>query len=51
MGNEDDDGCVVNDVHSRLNPTRVSGIVRPRDVDELRDAVMTAAERGMRVCI
>src|SRR5688500_1271616 len=37
---------IVNDVHSRLNPTRVAGVVRPRDVDELRDAVRSAAERG-----
>ena len=41
----------MNDVHSRLNATRVAGIVLPRDVDELRGAVMTAAEGGMRVCI
>ena len=36
---------VVNDVHSRLNPTAVAGIARPRDVDELVQTVRFAADR------
>jgi len=40
----------VNDVHSRLNTTRVAEIVRPRDIDELRVAVLDAAGRDLPVC-
>src|SRR5258706_8303365 len=42
---------IVNDVHSRLNPTRVIGIVRPRDITELQAAVRDAAVKGVRVSI
>lgn len=41
----------VNDVHSRLNATTVAGILRPRDTDELRAAVRSAADRGLPVAI
>lgn len=34
---------LVNDVHSRLNPTSVADIARPRSLDELQDAVRSAA--------
>lgn len=44
-------GEVVNDVHSRLNATRVAEIIRPRDADELRAAVRRAADRGVAVSI
>src|SRR5438067_8952335 len=40
-----DDSPLVNDVHSRLNATRVAGIVRPRDIDQLRRTVADAALR------
>jgi FAD/FMN-containing dehydrogenase len=41
------ESIVVNDVHSRLNPTRVAEILRPRDIDELVAAVRLASERCM----
>jgi FAD/FMN-containing dehydrogenase len=42
---------VVNDVHSGLNETAMAEAVRPRDLDELRAAVRTAAARGMPVAV
>ncbi|HEV2296839.1 MAG TPA: FAD-binding oxidoreductase [Tepidisphaeraceae bacterium] len=42
---------IVNDVHSRLNATRVAGIARPRDADELRAALKGAAELGLAVSV
>lgn len=44
-------GHLVNDVHSRLNPTHVAGILRPRDIDELAVAVRSAADRREGVAI
>jgi FAD/FMN-containing dehydrogenase len=41
----------VNDVHSRLNLTSVVDILRPRDIDELRAALGTAAHRGLPLAI
>lgn len=41
----------VNDVHSRLNATRVAEVAVPRDVDELRAAVRSATERGLPVAV
>src|SRR5688572_9633965 len=38
--------CVVNDVHSQLNGTRVAGILHPATVAELCEVVRGAAERG-----
>jgi FAD/FMN-containing dehydrogenase len=43
--------CLVNDVHARLNPTRVARVVRPRSVAEVREAVRTAAAEGLAVSI
>lgn len=43
--------CLVNDVHARLNATRVAEVARPRDVDELRAAVRSAADRNLPVAI
>jgi FAD/FMN-containing dehydrogenase len=40
------EGCVLNDVHGRLSATRVSALVFPRSLDELRAAVRTARELG-----
>ena len=42
---------VVNDVHSRLNQTRVREIVRPRSIDDLRDALAGATAAGIPVAI
>jgi FAD/FMN-containing dehydrogenase len=42
---------VLNDIHSRLNATEVSGVVRPRDVAELRAAVGSAIAGGWRVSV
>lgn len=42
---------VVNDVHSRLNATRVDRIVPVSTVDEVRQAVALAAGLGKPVCI
>lgn len=42
---------VVNDVHSRLNGTRVRGIVRPRTVDELRTTVLQASAEERPVAV
>jgi FAD/FMN-containing dehydrogenase len=34
---------VVNDIHSRLNPTRIERLLQPASIDELRGAVRDAA--------
>ena len=43
---------LVNDVHSRLNATSVSEIVRPVRIDEVREAVLRARRsgEGLAVC-
>ena len=43
---------LVNDVHSRLNPTAVARVVRPTSLDDLRAAVDAAATgpRALAVC-
>ncbi len=38
-------GCWVNDVHSQLNPTYVSGVATPRDLPELRRIISEAHDR------
>jgi len=49
-------GQTVNDVHSRLNPTTVSGIVRPTGIEDVRAAVLHAASErpngggGLAIC-
>lgn len=42
----------VNDVHSQLNPTRVSEILQPRSPEEVRDIIHTAQRdrKGISVC-
>jgi FAD/FMN-containing dehydrogenase len=40
-------GVLVNDVHSRLNPTRVADVVRPRSVEEARAAILRARAEGV----
>lgn len=44
-------GTVVNDVHSRLNPTRVARIVDVRSTDDARRAILAAGEANRPVCI
>jgi FAD/FMN-containing dehydrogenase len=44
-------GVVVNDVHSRLNGTRVAEVVRPRDVAGVAAAIHAARGRGQAVSI
>jgi FAD/FMN-containing dehydrogenase len=41
----------VNDAHSALNPTLVAGVVQPRSIDEIRNALRTAAAAGQPVSI
>jgi FAD/FMN-containing dehydrogenase len=41
----------VNDVHSKLNATRVAEIVKPGSVDELAAAVHRARQDGRTVCV
>jgi len=40
-------GVLVNDVHSRLNPTRVARVLTPRSIPELREAVRACARAGL----
>ncbi|PYQ44675.1 MAG: hypothetical protein DMF77_06700 [Acidobacteria bacterium] len=44
-------GVIVNDVHSRLNPTRVREIVPVASLDALVDAVRAARRHGLPVCV
>ncbi len=44
-------GTLVNDVHSQLNPTRVSEIVKPPTADALRDVLIRARATGQRIAI
>jgi FAD/FMN-containing dehydrogenase len=46
-----DDPLLVNDVHSRLNPTRVDRVVTPRSLEELRSAIQAAAQQRKAVCV
>jgi FAD/FMN-containing dehydrogenase len=51
MGIGAEANCEVNDVHSQLNATRVARFVRPRSVEELRDAILAARRDGLFVSI
>ena len=42
---------IVNDIHSRLNETTVSEVVRPRAVPEVQDAVRRTRAKGGRMAI
>lgn len=46
-----DRGAWVNDVHSGLNPTWVSGIETPKSADQLQELVRRAASRGRPLAI
>ena len=39
-------GLTVNDIHSHLNPTRVSRVISPTTIEELQTAVASVAEAG-----
>ena len=42
---------LLNDVHSMLNPVRVGEIVQPTSLAEIRAAVCSARERGLKISI
>lgn len=44
-------GPIVNDVHSRLNETRVREVVKPRSLSELQATVAKASLSGMNVSV
>ena len=44
-------GVVVNDVHSRLNPTVVDRVVTVRLPDDARAAILAAGEAGRTICV
>ena len=46
-----DAGVVVNDVHSRLNPTRVARVVDVRSAEDARAAIMAAGTESLAVCV
>ncbi|MEO8580291.1 MAG: FAD-binding oxidoreductase [Gemmatimonadales bacterium] len=46
-----DDGIIVNDVHSHLNPTRVQRVVRPDSTDAVQAAIRAAKAEGRAVSI
>ena len=48
---QDASGTLVNDIHSQLNPIRVSSIVDIDSVTSLQDAVRKAAAEGSSVCV
>ena len=44
-------GRLVNDVHSRLNPTRVAGVVAPGSLESLQAAVRAARRAGLAIAV
>lgn len=42
---------VVNDVHSKLNPTAVDRIVPVRSTDDARTAILAAGDAGKAICV
>ena len=42
---------VVNDVHSRLNPTRVARVVDVRSAEDARAAILAAGTENLPVCV
>jgi FAD/FMN-containing dehydrogenase len=44
-------GVVVNDIHSRLNATRVHSVVEPHTLDAVRGAISAARREQRAVCI
>ena len=48
---DDAERPVLNDVHSRLNPTRVDRLIPVASTEEVQDAVRLAASLGKPVCV
>jgi FAD/FMN-containing dehydrogenase len=46
-----DEGVIVNDVHSRLNPTAVAAVVAVRSADDARAAILAAGNAGKPICV
>jgi len=46
-----DEGAVVNDIHSQLNPTRVRDVVSIASVSDLQRALRRAGSAGQAICI
>ncbi len=44
-------GIQVNDIHSRLNPTTVADVVRPRSLEEVRAAIHRGGAQGLGISI
>jgi FAD/FMN-containing dehydrogenase len=49
--NSNGDAPLVNDIHSQLNPTRVSCIVRPASTSDLHSTVASTASQGKSISI
>ena len=45
------DGEIVNDIHSKLNQTRVAGVRRPRSIEDVRSVVREARAAGLPIAI
>ncbi|HSG94764.1 MAG TPA: FAD-dependent oxidoreductase, partial [Afifellaceae bacterium] len=46
-----EDALAVNDVHSKLNSTRLHGLEKPATLEELRAAIVRARAGGRTICI
>jgi len=44
-------GVEVNDIHSQLNLTQVARVVRPKSLEQLREAILQARREGLAVSI
>jgi FAD/FMN-containing dehydrogenase len=44
-------GIAVNDIHSKLNSTRIAGIIKPDSEDQLRSALLAVRDAGKTVSI
>lgn len=42
---------ILNDVHARLSPTEVLEVVQPRSVEDVRQAILAAARRGVSISV
>jgi FAD/FMN-containing dehydrogenase len=51
IGEPSSGGVVVNDVHSRLNPTVVHSVVTVRSIDDARSAILAAGAAGRPVSV
>jgi FAD/FMN-containing dehydrogenase len=50
-GRAQETGITVSDIHSKLNSTRIAGIIKPHSEDQLRSALAAARESGKAVSI